>query len=274
MVAGPIAVAVAAGMIGPATAAAGTLDDIRARGRLVVGVKTDYPPLGFLDASGKHAGVEVELARFIAQGLIGDQGKVEFVPVVFMNRVDRLLSGKIDMILATMVTTPERLKIVDASIPYLCPGGGTLLAPKGGPVTSWETIRGHEICGIEASYFNPTLITKYGAKVTEYAAAAQAYQALAEGRCAGFAFDEILLRMKARDPQWSNYAIVGEPLQVNGFQIGVRKGDDAFLAALNTLILHAQAEGRMVQWEAQYGMDVDPWSLEQVEVAKKRLASD
>jgi len=42
MVAGPIAVAVAAGMIGPATAAAGTLDDIRARGRLVVGVKTDY----------------------------------------------------------------------------------------------------------------------------------------------------------------------------------------------------------------------------------------
>ena len=256
------------------SATAGTLDDVRARDRLVVGVKTDYYPLGFLDSAGHNAGVEVELARFIAGHLLGDPSKVEFVPVVFKNRVDYLLSGKIDMILATMVTTPERLKIVDASIPYLRPGGATLLAPKAGPVTSWDTMRGHAICGIEASYFNPTLVSKFGAKVTEYPDAAQAYQALAEGKCAAFAFDEILLRIKVKDPNWTGYAIVGEPLQVNGFQIGVRKGDEAFLAVLNTLVLRAQAEGRMTQWETQYGMDADPWSLEQVEAAKKKLAGE
>ncbi|QIG97678.1 transporter substrate-binding domain-containing protein [Bradyrhizobium sp. 6(2017)] len=256
------------------SATAGALDDIHARGRLIVGVKTDYRPLGFLDENGRNAGVEVELARFIAGNVLGDSSKVEFVPVVFKNRVDYLLSGKIDLILATMVTTPERLKIVDASIPYLRPGGGTLLAPKAGPVTSWETTRGHNICGIEASYFNPTLISRFGAKVTEYPDADQAYQALADGKCTGFAFDEILLRMKIRDPQWSAFAIVGEPLQMNGFQIGLRKGDEAFRATLDTLILEAQAEGKMVQWEAKYGMDIDPWSLEQVQVATKKLAGD
>ncbi len=31
---------------------AGTLQDIKARGKLIVGVKTDYPPLGFLDKKG------------------------------------------------------------------------------------------------------------------------------------------------------------------------------------------------------------------------------
>ena len=251
---------------------AGTLDDIRSRGKLIVGVKTDYAPLGFIDASGNNAGVEVELAKFIAEQLLGDPAKVEFVPVVFKNRVDYILSGKIDMILATMVTTPERLKIVDATIPYLRPGGGTLMAPKSGPVTSWETARGRDICGIEASYFNPAITSRFGAHVIEFADASHAYDALAAGRCAGFAFDEILVRLKVKDPQWSGYAIVGEPLQVNGFQIGVRKNDEAFLGKLNELILRAQAYGKMVQWERQYGMDPDDWSLAQIGSARDELA--
>lgn len=254
-----------------APARAGTLDDIKARGRLVVGVKTDYAPLGFLDDAGNNAGVEVELARFIAGHILGDPGKIEFVPVVFRTRVDYLLAGKIDMILATMVTTPERLKVVDAGIPYLRPGGGTLMAPKGGPVTSWETTRGHDICANEAAYFNPVIMSRFGARVIEFPETELAYQALAAGRCAGYAFDEILVRLKVKDPQWSGYAVVGEPLNVNGFQIGVRKNDEAFLAMLDHLVLQAQAEGRMVEWERKYGMDPDAWSLEQVEIARKRL---
>lgn len=257
----------------PTASIAGTLDEIRSRGKLIVGVKTDYPPLGFIDASGRNAGVEVELAKFIAGQLLGDPAEIEFVPVVFKNRVDYLLSGKIDMILATMVVTPERLKIVDATIPYLQPGGGTLLAPKGGPVTSWETVRGHDICGIEATYFNPTIAGRYGGHVIEFPDAAQAYVALAAGRCAGFAFDEILLRIKVKDPQWSGYAIVGEPLQVNGHHIGVRKNDEAFLARLNDLVLQAQAKGLMVAWERQYGLDPDDWSLAQVGKAQGELAN-
>lgn len=147
--------------------AAGTLEDIRARGHLIVGVKADYAPLGFLDPQGRNAGVEVELARFIAGELLGDPTRIAFVPVVFKNRVDYLLSGKIDMILATMVPTPERLKIVDASVPYLRPGGATLMAPKGGPVTSWETTRGQTICANESSYFIPTIESRFGAKIIE-----------------------------------------------------------------------------------------------------------
>ncbi len=30
-----------------------TLHDVKARGKLIVGVKTDYPPLGFLDEKGR-----------------------------------------------------------------------------------------------------------------------------------------------------------------------------------------------------------------------------
>ncbi len=254
-----------------ATASAGTLDDIRARGRLIVGVKTDYAPLGFIDAGGRNAGVEVELARYIAGKLLGDPDKIEFVLVVFRTRVDYLLAKKIDMILATMVTTPERLKIVDASIPYLRPGGGTLMAPKDGPVTSWETTRGHDVCANESAYFNPTILGRFGARIIEFPETELAYQALAARRCAAYAFDEILVRLKVKDPQWTGYAVVGEPLQTNGHHIGVRKNDEEFLAQLDRLVLQAQAEGRIVGWEEQYGMDPDAWSLEQVDLAKRKL---
>ncbi len=253
-------------------AAAGTLDEARARGRLIVGVKADYAPLGFLDAQGRNAGVEIELARFIAGQLLGDPARIEFVPVLFKNRVDYLLSGKIDMILATMVPTPERLKVVDASLPYLRPGGATLMAPRGGPVTSWETARGQTICANESSYFIPAIESRFGARVVEQVDAPHAYQALADGRCAGYAQDEILVRLKVKEPGWGGYAIVGEPLQANGHHIGVRKNDEAFLAALDTVVLQAQAGGKLVEWERRYGMDPDPWSLEQVAAATKRLA--
>ena len=263
-------VALAGGVVRPA--GAGTLEDMRTRGKLVVGVKVDYAPLGFLDAEGRNAGVEIELARFIAEKLLGDAGRIEFVPVVFKTRVDYLLTGKIDMILATMVTTPDRLKIVDASIPYLRPGGGTLMAPKGGPVTSWETTRGHVLCANESAYFNPTIIDRFGARIIEQPDAEHAYQALADKRCAGYAFDEILLRLKVKDPNWSGYAVVGEPLQTNGHHIGVRKNDGALLATLDNIVLQAQAQGKMVEWQRKYGMDPDQWSLDQVSVAKKKLA--
>ena len=252
-------------------AIAGTLDDVRARGRLVVGVKVDYPPLGFLDAQGYNAGVEVELARYIAGQLLGDPGRIEFVPVVFKNRVEYLLSGKIDMILATMVPTPERLKIVNASIPYLRPGGATLMAPKGGAVASWETTRGQIICANESSYFIPTLEGRFGARILEQVDAEHAYRAMAAGRCAGYAFDEILVRLKVKEAGWTGYAIVGEPLQSNGHHIGVRKNDEAFLATLDRIVLQAHAEGRLVAWQRQYGMDPDAWSLGQAEAAAAEL---
>ncbi|MFX5957167.1 transporter substrate-binding domain-containing protein, partial [Acinetobacter baumannii] len=42
---------------------------IRERGSIIVGVKTDYPPFGMLDASGNPEGFEHDLAADIARRL-------------------------------------------------------------------------------------------------------------------------------------------------------------------------------------------------------------
>jgi polar amino acid transport system substrate-binding protein len=80
---------------------AGTLQDVKARGKLIVGVKTDYPPLGFLDKKGVNKGFDIDIAKALSKELFGNEDAVEFVSVTSENRIPLLTSGKIDLIAAT-----------------------------------------------------------------------------------------------------------------------------------------------------------------------------
>ncbi len=97
--------------------------------KLVVGVKIDAKPFGFEDKEGTLQGFDVELARKIAENLLGDSSKIEFVPVTSSNRIITLTSGKVDMVIATMSITSQREQIVDFSDPYFI-AGQALMIPK------------------------------------------------------------------------------------------------------------------------------------------------
>ena len=112
-------------------AAAATLADIISAGKIVVGVKQDYRPWGYLDAQGNIIGLEIDLAKDVARQLgVG----LELVPVVASNRMEFLQQGRIDLIIATMGDNEKRRKVVGMIEPnyeglftlfvprLLCPG--------------------------------------------------------------------------------------------------------------------------------------------------------
>lgn len=101
---------------------AGTLQEVKERGKLIVGVKTDYPPLGFLDENGVNRGFDIDIAKGLAKELFGNKEAVQFVPVTSGNRIALLTSRKIDIIVATFTITEERKRKVDFSIPYFITG--------------------------------------------------------------------------------------------------------------------------------------------------------
>jgi polar amino acid transport system substrate-binding protein len=252
---------------------ADTLADAKARDKLIIGVKTDYPPFGYLDSAGKNVGVEVELAHYIAEKILGDPSKVEFIPVVAANRIQFLQAGRIDMILATLGVTADRAKVIDFGVNYYYPGGGTLIAPTTSSVKSWETSKDQSICGIQGSYYNVDVTQRYGLKLVNFQSLPDAYKALEDNRCAGMVFDEVTLKLKLQDPAWKgHYAVVGAPYEHSGQAIGVRKDDKTLLDAVNKAVLQAEADGKMVAWEKQYDMPDDPWSQEQIGLAKKKLS--
>ena len=66
------------------------LNTILERGKLIVGVRVDAKPFGFLDSSGKYQGYDVELAEKLAKSIFNSSSAVEFVPVTAQNRISML----------------------------------------------------------------------------------------------------------------------------------------------------------------------------------------
>lgn len=98
-----------------ATAQAASPEEIKARGKLIVGVMTDYPPFGGVDSQQKPDGYDADVARLLAEA-IGVE--LELVPVTGPNRIPYLLTNKVDALIATLGITEPRLKQVLFSNPY------------------------------------------------------------------------------------------------------------------------------------------------------------
>lgn len=92
------------------------------KGVLVVGVSVDAKPFGFLDKDGQIKGLEADLAKLIAERILGDPNKVIFKKISPQERINAVKSGDVDIVIASMTITPQRKKIVDFSIPYFVAG--------------------------------------------------------------------------------------------------------------------------------------------------------
>jgi polar amino acid transport system substrate-binding protein len=95
--------------------AAGYLDEIKARGTLIVGTSADYPPYESVDEAGAFIGLDMDLIREIGarMGL-----QVEIKDMAFDALVAAVQEKKVDAVIAAMQYSPERDEKVDFSIPY------------------------------------------------------------------------------------------------------------------------------------------------------------
>lgn len=92
-----------------------TLEAVKARGKVIIGVQGDNPPFGFLDSTGKNTGYDVEIGALFGQflGL-----PVEFQVVTNQNRIAGLQAQKVDVLFATLGMSPDRAKSLQYSKPY------------------------------------------------------------------------------------------------------------------------------------------------------------
>jgi polar amino acid transport system substrate-binding protein len=81
------------------------LDRILAKQELVVGTAASMPPLNMTMKDGQIIGLEVDLARFLADGL---GVKLTLKGIQFNQLIPALEAGQVDMILSGMTITPAR----------------------------------------------------------------------------------------------------------------------------------------------------------------------
>lgn len=121
-----------------------TLDAIKERGSIRIGVFSDKNPFGYLDENGVSQGFDVYVARRFAKDLLGDESKVEFVLVDAASRVAFLESNKVDIIMANFTVTEERKEKVDFANPYMKVSLGAV-SPESDPINSIEDLEGKKV---------------------------------------------------------------------------------------------------------------------------------
>ncbi|MEM6373152.1 MAG: amino acid ABC transporter substrate-binding protein [Pseudomonadota bacterium] len=128
-------------------AAAGTLDDVKARGTLNCGVSTGLVGFAAPDANGEWNGFDVAVCRAVAAAVLGDPTAVEFVPTTGKTRFTALASGEIDMLARNTTWTFSRdvdLKFTFVGTNYY--DGQGFMAPKELGVSSAKDLDGATVC--------------------------------------------------------------------------------------------------------------------------------
>jgi polar amino acid transport system substrate-binding protein len=249
---------VAALALGAGTAAAqGTLDKVKEQGKLVVGVKADYKPYGYIDPSGNIVGIEPDLAKDVADDL---GVELELVPVVASNRMQFLEQGRIDLMIATMTDTPERREVVHIVEPNYYSSGVNIIAPKGAGIGAWEDLRGKPVCGIQGAFYNKSTAQDYGAEIVAFTGTAEALNALQQGRCVAFVYDDAAIVGWLQDDQWADYEMPLETIDDQPWGLAVRKGDDEFAQYISDKIKEWHKSGRILELETEYGVENTPFA--------------
>lgn len=120
--------------------------DIRARGRLIVGLDIGSNLFSFRDPiTGEITGFDVDIAGEIARDIFGAPSHVEYRILSSEERITALQKSEVDVVVKTMTITCERRKLVNFSTVYL-DAAQRILAPRDSPIVKPADLSGKRVC--------------------------------------------------------------------------------------------------------------------------------
>lgn len=209
-----------------------SIEIIKNRGTVKIGVFSDKPPFGYVDANGENQGFDVYIAKQFAKDLLGDETKVEFVLVEAASRVEYLQANKVDIILANFTVTDERKEKVDFANPYMKVALG-VVSPNGAPITDVKELEGKKLIVNKGTTAEMFFAENYPEiELLKYDQNTEAFQALMDGRGVALAHDNTLLFAWAKEN--TNYT-VGIPTlgSLDTIAPAVKKGNMELLDWVN-----------------------------------------
>ncbi len=219
------------------------IEDIKTRGKFVVGVKYDTNLFGLKDpGTGEVNGFDIDIAKAIAKHILGDETKIELKEVTSKTRIPMLNNGDIDAIVATMTINEERKKEVDFTDVYFN-AGQSLLVKKDSPIQSIADVKkGVKVLGVKGSTSVKNIAEKAPeATVLQFDNYQDAFTALKAGQGDVLTTDNaILYGMTKQDP---NYVMVGGNFTDEPYGIAVKKGETEFANTISELLTSMKASG-------------------------------
>ncbi len=125
--------------------------EIRARGKLVVGVDQNTYRFGYRDAeSGELQGFDIDMAKEIAEAIFGRPDAIQFRVLTSAQRVPAVVDREVDLVVQTMTINCERREKVEFSSVYYQAGQRVLVKKKSG-FEDIQSLGGRKVCAAKGS---------------------------------------------------------------------------------------------------------------------------
>ena len=240
------------GFISPPALAA-ELQEIVERGYLVVGVKDNLRPLAFKDEEGKIQGFEIDLARHLAQELLGSPEALVLQPLTNSERLSAVIDGQVDLTIAQLTATVSRSRMVSFSSPYYLDGMAFLT--RRSDLQTFKDLQNQPIAVLNGSDTIATVQSIFPhATLVGVASYQAAKDALEMGQATVFAADaSVLTGWAQEDPR---YAIVSDLVTAEPLSVALPRGVqyDELRRMINQAIDRWLSEGDLRQHVLSWGL--------------------
>lgn len=233
-------------------AAAQAADPVKLR----VGVEGAYPPFSSVGPDGQIKGFDIDIAKALCEQI---KAQCTLVQLDFDGMIPALQARKIDMIVASMSITPERLKVVDFSDKYYTTPNRLIAKAGSGIDGTPASLKGRKIGVQRATIHDRYATAKFaGASIVRYGKQDEIYLDLAAGRIDATLVDAVAGNEGfLKTPAGKGFAFVGPEFDDpeffgKGAGIAVRKSDTELRDRLNTAIKAIRANGTYKQIAARY----------------------
>ncbi len=197
--------------------------NIKSRNRLIVGVKCDTPPFGYTDVRGKNAGVDVEIAKWLARYAFGREQRLTFVCAPTAVREPLLTTNRVDLVISTFTYTADRDTRIDFSRAYY-KATGRLLVKNGSPIQALTDIRGKKVATTSGSIYDRWMKRCFpDTQVVVVDSVTNAVLAFNQGRADAVMFDDTSLALiAATDP---SSKLTDDQFLEAPYGIGIKQGN-------------------------------------------------
>jgi len=246
-----------AALHGTASAADASLDKVKQKGKLVLGLDDSFPPMGFRNEDNQIVGYDIDLAREVAKRL-----GVQLVPqsIDWNAKEQELNTGKIDCIWNGFTITDERKQAMLFTKPYLR-NAQVVVVKKGSGYSSLASLKGKKV-GLQAGSSAAGALEgakEFRASLKQVVEFKDNLTALMDLEARGV--DAVVMDLIVAEDNLKRsgraYTILLESLAPEVFGVGFRKSDVALRDAVQAQLQAMAADGTLAKVTTKwFGSDI------------------
>lgn len=229
-------------------AAAEAVENIRKRGRLIVGLDIGSNLFSFRDPiTGTITGFDVDIAGEVARDIFGTPSQVEYRILSSADRITALQNDQVDIVVKTMSITCERRELVNFSTEYLT-ANQRILAPRDSTISQTSDLAGRRVCAVKGTTsLNRIQQITPQPDVVEVVTWADCLIAVQQRQADAVSTDDTLLAgLVAQDPYLH---IVGASMNEEAYGIGINLENTGLVRFVNGTLERIRNDGT---WNTLY----------------------